>query len=69
VAWPVGERRGSLLAGALEQAYVLHLPPNIPAAIFWPVTVYDPITGSGLENGQPFPSLDALRVQMGLQGI
>jgi hypothetical protein len=22
------------------------------------VTVYDPITGSGLDNGQPFPSLE-----------
>jgi hypothetical protein len=43
-----------------SQAYVLHLPPNIPAAIFWSVTVYDPITGSGLDNGQPFPSLNAM---------
>jgi hypothetical protein len=24
------------------------------------VTVYDPITGSGLANGQPFPSLNAM---------
>jgi hypothetical protein len=43
-----------------NQAYVLHLPPNIPAAIFWSVTVYDPITGSGLDNGQSFPSLNTM---------
>jgi hypothetical protein len=49
---------GNFLRGS--QAYVLHLPPNIPAAIFWSVTVYDPITGSGLDNGQPFPSLNTM---------
>jgi hypothetical protein len=49
---------GDFLRG--EQAYVLHLPPDIPAAIFWSVTVYDPITGSGLDNGQPFPSLNTM---------
>jgi hypothetical protein len=48
---------GNFLRGS--QAYVLHLPPNIPAAILWSVTVYDPVTGSGLDNGQPFPSLNA----------
>src|SRR5271170_2254657 len=49
---------GNFLRGS--QAYVLHLPPDIPAAIFWSVTVYDPITGSGLDNGQPFPSLKTM---------
>jgi len=49
---------GNFLRGS--QAYVLHLPPDIPAAIFWSVTVYDPITGSGLDNGQPFPSLNTM---------
>jgi hypothetical protein len=43
-----------------SQAYVLHLPPNIPAAVFWSVTVYDPITGSALDNGQLFPSLNTM---------
>jgi hypothetical protein len=37
--------------------YSLHLPANIPAAIFWSVTLYDAATASGLDNGQPFPSL------------
>jgi hypothetical protein len=49
---------GNFLRGS--QAYVLHLPSNIPAAIFWSITVYDPITGSGLDNGQPFPSLNTM---------
>jgi len=49
---------GDFLRG--DQNYVLHLPANIPAAIFWSVTVYDPITGSGLDNGQPFPSLNTM---------
>ena len=29
-------------------------------AISWSVAVYDPITGSGLDNGQPFPSLSTM---------
>lgn len=40
--------------------YQLHLPPNVPAANFWSVTVYDSITASGLENGQPLPSLNSM---------
>jgi hypothetical protein len=43
-----------------SQPYVLHLPAGIPAANFWSVAVYDPITGSGLDNGQSFPSLSAM---------
>jgi hypothetical protein len=49
---------GNFLRGG--QDYVLHLPPNIPAAAFWSVTAYDPITGAGLDNGQPFPSLNTM---------
>jgi hypothetical protein len=49
---------GNFLRGS--QAYVLHLPKDIPVANFWSVTVYDPITGSGLDNGQPFPSLNSM---------
>jgi hypothetical protein len=37
--------------------YRLSLPPNVPAAIFWSVTLYDASNASGLANGQPFPSL------------
>ena len=52
------DANGDFLNGSRN--YKLHLPPNIPAAIFWSVTVYDPITGSGLDNGQPFPSLNTM---------
>jgi len=38
-------------------SYRLNLPPNIPAANFWSVTLYEAENGSGLANGQPFPSL------------
>jgi hypothetical protein len=49
---------GNFLRGS--QAYVLHLPAGIPATNFWSVAVYDPITGSGLDNGQPFPSINTM---------
>jgi hypothetical protein len=43
------------LAG--ESSYRLNLPANIPAANFWSVTLYEAENGSGLANGQAFPSL------------
>ncbi|MGO7334489.1 DUF1254 domain-containing protein [Rhizobium leguminosarum] len=49
---------GDYLSG--DGNYKLVLPRNIPAKIFWSVTVYDPVTGSGLDNGQPFPSLNTM---------
>lgn len=49
---------GDFLSG--DQHYKLHVPKDVPVAIFWSVTVYDPITGSGLDNGQPFPSLNTM---------
>jgi hypothetical protein len=49
---------GNYLEGG--STYQLHLPPNVPAANFWSVTVYDPIRASGLENGQPLPSLNSM---------
>jgi hypothetical protein len=49
---------GEFLRGA--NRYRLNLPKDIPAALFWSVTVYDPVTGSGLDNGQPFPSLNTM---------
>jgi len=49
---------GDFLRG--EEAYVLHLPMGIPAAIFWSVTLYDPLTASELDNGQPFPSINTM---------
>ena len=37
--------------------YSVNLPPNIPAANFWSLTLYEAENASGLANGQPFPSL------------
>jgi hypothetical protein len=49
---------GDVLDG--NKTYKLRLPPNIPAKLFWSVTLYDPMTGVGLDNGQPFPSLNQM---------
>jgi len=38
----------------------MHLPAGIPAKIFWSVTVYDVTNASGLDNGQPFPSINSM---------
>ncbi len=46
---------GSNLSGG--SSYRLLLPADIPAANFWSVTLYEAENGSGLANGQPFPSL------------
>jgi hypothetical protein len=46
---------GAPLSGGRD--YRLSLPPNIPAAIFWSLTLYDAENSSGLANGRPFPSL------------
>jgi len=49
---------GDFLEGA--NSYKLSLPKDVPAHLFWSVTVYDPVTGSGLDNGQPFPSINTM---------
>jgi hypothetical protein len=48
---------GQLYSG--NKSYKLHLPAPIPAANFWSLTLYDALTASGLDNGQPFPSLNS----------
>ncbi|HEY4286610.1 MAG TPA: DUF1254 domain-containing protein [Puia sp.] len=37
--------------------YKVSLPPNVPAANFWSLTLYEAENASGYDNGQPFPSL------------
>ena len=49
---------GELLSGG--KTYRLHLPAGIPAKLFWSVTVYDLDTASGLDNGQPLPSINSM---------
>lgn len=43
-----------------QNSYTLRLPKDIPAALFWSVTLYEAENASGLDNGQPFPSLGKL---------
>jgi len=45
---------GTPLSGGTS--YSVKLPPNIPAANFWSVTLYESENAAGLANGQPFPS-------------
>ena len=46
---------GTPLSGGSK--YRVKLPPNVPAANFWSMTMYEAANASGLANGQPFPSL------------
>jgi hypothetical protein len=39
------------------RTYNLHLPPDVPVASFWAVTVYDAQTRSMLQTDQQFPTL------------
>jgi hypothetical protein len=48
---------GDFLDGGKQ--YKLHLPPNIPAALYWAVTAYNPVDGTMPETSQPFPSRNA----------
>jgi hypothetical protein len=52
------DAEAKFLSGA--KSYRLHLPKGIPAKLFWSVTVYDALTASGLDNGQPFPSINSM---------
>jgi hypothetical protein len=49
---------GPFLSG--HNSYRLHLPAGIPAKIFWSVRLYDAQNASGLDNGQPFPSINTM---------
>jgi hypothetical protein len=49
---------GDLLSGG--SSYRLHLPPGVPAKLFWSVTAYDAEHASGLDNGQPLPSINSM---------
>lgn len=54
----VRDADGDILSGG--KTYKLHLPKGIPARIFWSVTVYDAEHASGLDNGQPLPSINSM---------
>lgn len=52
------DKEGKHLDG--DKSYKLHLPANIPAKLFWSVTLYEAENASGLATVQPFPSLGKL---------
>jgi hypothetical protein len=49
------DSNGDYLVG--DHTYKLTLPANVPANLFWSVTVYDAETAAGLKNGQEYPSI------------
>jgi hypothetical protein len=51
--WTYRDATGNFLDGA--KSYKLHILPNIPAENFWSIVVYDTLSRSELQNGQPFP--------------
>ena len=53
--WTYRDAGGEYLDGS--KTYKLHVAPNIPAGNFWSVVVYDALSRSELQNGQPLPSV------------
>jgi len=40
-----------------SKTYKIHLPPNVPIADFWALTIYDTQTRSMLQTDQPYPTV------------
>src|SRR5262245_5559366 len=55
--WTYRDASGAFLDGAKN--YKLHVAPDIPAGNFWSVVVYDALSRSELQNGQPLPSVSS----------
>src|SRR5262245_3671772 len=55
--WTYRDTSGAFLDGA--KTYRLRVLPNIPAKNFWSVVVYDSLSRSELQNGQPLPSVSS----------
>ncbi len=55
--WTYRDAAGEFLHG--DKNYRLRVPPTVPANNFWSVVVYDAISRSELQNGQPFPSVSS----------
>jgi hypothetical protein len=53
--WVVSDGNGDMLDGG--KTYRMHLPPNVPAKLYWSVTCYDTVTRSQIENGTPFAKI------------
>ena len=52
------DARGNYLDGG--KTYKLSMPPNVPVAMFWSVTLYDPWTRCELQS-RPYPSISSQR--------
>lgn len=50
--WVARDADGNAFDGA--QTYKMHIPADIPAALYWSVTAYDTGTRSQIHNGEPF---------------
>jgi hypothetical protein len=55
--WAYRDAAGNYLDGG--KTYKLHVLPNIPAGNFWSVVVYDSLSRSELQSGQPLPSVSS----------
>ncbi|WP_218511604.1 DUF1254 domain-containing protein [Variovorax sp. dw_308] len=55
--WTYRDADGRFLDGA--KSYQLHVLPRIPAGNFWSVVVYDSLSRSELQNGEPLPSVSS----------
>ncbi|AHH20965.1 hypothetical protein NONO_c61940 [Nocardia nova SH22a] len=55
--WTWWDADGNHLQG--EGSYRLHVPAGIPVENFWSVVVYDAVSRSELQNGQPLPSVSS----------
>jgi hypothetical protein len=55
---------GNFLDGS--RSYKLNIPANVPAKDFWSVVIYDPQTRSELQTGQPFPSKNSKKAELGV---
>ena len=55
--WTYRDAAGEYLDGA--KTYKLHVLPGIPAKNFWSVVVYDSLSRSELQGGQPLPSVSS----------
>jgi hypothetical protein len=56
--WTYRDADGAFLDGA--RSYRLHVQPGVPINNFWSVVVYDALSRSELQNGQPLPSISSL---------
>jgi hypothetical protein len=55
--WAYRDAKGEFLDGG--KTYRLRVLANIPAKAFWSVVVYDALSRSELQNGQPLPSVSS----------